>query len=166
MITIPNIIVSALLGSMGFTSMTDENDTQAHRLYTSILSMLIACLTGLDNAFSFNVKGANHATHARTYQKMARTIEIQLVKEVKRREDASNFIDKIVNNMEQLRETSPEIIPSILKKHPLLMNGATSKDEKISFRHKDRSQSQEMDIEMGAMVNFMTQIPPKGAVLV
>ena len=162
-ITIPNILFSALLGSMGFTTVTDDKSTEAHRVYTSILSMMIACLTALDNAFSFNVKGAAHASHARTYNKMATTIEVQLVKEPNRREDVNNFVDKIMNSMEQLRETSPQIPTFILKKHPLLINPETT----LTTHHRSKSSvvpapSNSAD---STVVNFMTQsLSPKAAV--
>lgn len=126
-ITVPNILFSALLGSMGMTTLAaatgaDDDSTAdtAHTWYTSILSMVIALLTALDNALSYGVKASSHAMVARTYTKMATNIEVQLVRTPAAREDPHMFIDKLINTMEQLRETSPEIPGYILRKQPLL----------------------------------------------
>lgn len=137
-ITVPNILLSALLGSMGMTTLasatgstSDEEGAntaaQVHVWYTSIMSMIIALLTALDNALSYGVKASTHAMVARTYTKMSTNIEVQLVRSPGAREDPNMFIDKLINTMEQLRESSPEIPGFILRRQPLLIspdNGA------------------------------------------
>lgn len=129
MINIPNIFLSAILGSIGMRSITDgthtpetEGRVSSHELYVSLMSMLIALLTAMDAAMRFGVKSASHALVSGTYSKLATSIEVQLVKTRSSRDDASYFVDKIINAMQQLRESCPAIPLRILKKHPHLLH--------------------------------------------
>jgi hypothetical protein len=121
MINTPELIFSALLGSMGVVNLTSDEPSEAHRWYTSVLSVVIAVLTSLDASLQFNVKSAQHAASARSFSKLATLIQVQLVKEEDRREDASAFVDKILTQMEQQKEAAPEIPLKIASMYENLM---------------------------------------------
>lgn len=108
-INTPELIFSALLGSMGVVNLTNDEPSQAQLWYTSVLSVIIAVLTTLDSSLQFNVKSAQHSSSAKSFSKLATLIQVQLVKESDRREDASSFVDKVLSQMENHKETAPDL---------------------------------------------------------
>lgn len=108
-VSVPELVCSALLGSMGVVNLTEHENSQALRWYQSILSVFIAILTSVDASLQLNVKQSQHLSSAKAYQKIGMLIDVQLVKKRERREEANAFIDKIVMQMENLKESSPEI---------------------------------------------------------
>lgn len=133
LMTVPNVICSTMLGSMGITDFSgpiadEEQDRMAeavHRYYTGILAVIVAVLTALDSMLQFNVTAAAHRASARNYSKLVTTIDSQLIHVPSRREDAEVFIEKLVSQMENLKDHAPVLPARILKKFPSLQPRAT-----------------------------------------
>ena len=135
LMTIPNVICSTMLGSMGITDFSgpasDEQDRDTemaaavHRYYTGILAVIVAILTSLDSMLQFNVTAAAHRASARNYSKLVTTIDSQIIHVPSRRENAELFIEKLVSQMENLKDHAPVLPNRILKKFPSLQPRAT-----------------------------------------
>jgi hypothetical protein len=134
LMTVPNVICSTMLGSMGITDFSGpatDNDYEArmaaavHRYYTGILAVIVAVLTALDSMLQFNVTAAAHRASARNYSKLVTTIDSQLIHIPIRRENAEVFIEKLVSQMENLKDHAPVLPNRILKKFPSLQPRAT-----------------------------------------
>jgi hypothetical protein len=135
LMTVPNVICSTMLGSMGITDFSgpdprdDHDETRmaeaVHRYYTGILAVIVAVLTALDSMLQFNVTAAAHRASARNYSKLVTTIDSQLIHVPSRREEADVFIEKLVSQMENLKDHAPVLPSRILKKFPSLQPRAT-----------------------------------------
>ena len=134
LMTVPNVICSTMLGSMGITDFSgpatdDDYESRmaeaVHRYYTGILAVIVAVLTALDSMLQFNVTAAAHRASARNYSKLVTTIDSQLIHIPTRREDAEVFIEKLVSQMENLKDHAPVLPNRILKKFPSLQPRAT-----------------------------------------
>ena len=78
-ITIPSIVISALSGSISFTTTGLKEDIKNLFLYiTGILSVVNTIIASVKEYFSWNQKKYNHSTAAIAYHKLKNYIEIQL----------------------------------------------------------------------------------------
>lgn len=124
-VTIPCVVLSAILGSAGLTSLAEHDDeaaSRAHEVWVSIMSMMIAGLTALNATLNFDVKGNQHGQASRSYLRLSRMIDVQLARTDAERESSTQFMDRLVFAMDNLRETSPAIDERILKHFPALVD--------------------------------------------
>lgn len=78
-IAIPSIIISALSGSLSFTTTGLPNDTKNIILYlTGALNVINTIIGSIKEYFSWGKKQYDHGTAALSYQKLKNHIEIQL----------------------------------------------------------------------------------------
>ena len=150
LLTVPNVVCSTLLGSMGITDFTgvssDEKDPQeqnmqmvVHKFYTGILAIAVAVLTALDSMLQWNVTAHSHRTSARSYSRLVTNIDTQLIHDEGHREEADMFIEKLVNSMENLRDHAPMLPQGVLKKFPRLMPTNNVRRTRVFFRNKNHN---------------------------
>lgn len=134
LLTVPNVVCSTLLGSMGITDFTSVSESEnsspqeqqdmqmmVHKYYTGILAITVAVLTALDSMLQWNVTAHSHRTSARSYSRLVTSIDTQLIHDQGHREEADMFIEKLVNSMENLRDHAPMLPTGVLRKFPRLM---------------------------------------------
>lgn len=145
-VTVPCVVLSAVLGSAGVTTLVDDPSgdevSQAHNVWVSIVSMIIAALTALNATLNFDVRANQHGQASRSYLRLARMVDVQLTRADHEREPASQFVDRLVFAMDNLRETSPDIEERILRHFPALVD---SMDADIS--------------QQFPVINFVAQLP-------
>lgn len=124
-VTIPCVVLSAVLGSAGVTSLAENDDPESNSVnqtWVSIVSMIIAALTAINASMNFDVRANQHGQASRSYLRLSRMIDVQMAREEHDRENASQFLDRLVFGMDNLRETSPVIDERILKHFPTLVD--------------------------------------------
>ena len=129
LVTVPCVVLSAVLGSAGVTTLAEAPDEQvsgAHNTWVSIVSMVIAGLTALNATLNFDVKATQHAQASRSYLRLSRVIDLQLARPAAEREPGAQFMDRLVFGMDNLRETSPDIDERILRHFPALVDNFDS----------------------------------------
>lgn len=134
-VTVPCVVLSAVLGSAGVTTLVEDDDQQMsgmHNTWVSIVSMIIAGLTALNATLNFDVRANQHAQASRSYLRLGRMIDVQLTRTEAEREPAAQFVDRLVFAMDNLRETSPDIDERILRHFPTLV---ANYDSDISQRY-------------------------------
>lgn len=146
MVTVPCVVLSAILGSAGVTSLADRSEDEAanrvQSMWVSIASMMIAGLTALNATLNLDVKGNQHGQASRSYLRLSRMIDVQLARTDSEREPSAQFMDRLVFAMDNLRETSPAIDEQILKHFPALVD------------NYDKGISQQFPV-----INFVAQAP-------
>lgn len=139
---IPTLILSTVAGSIGLIELTVESDghlssdnssssaveSYAYRQsqiahISGAMSLAVAVLTALHNAFHLDLRAENHLLASKNYAKLAVGIDVCLVRRREKRENASAFIDRLVWSVQTQVDNSPPVSRSVV---PVLFNSESS----------------------------------------
>jgi hypothetical protein len=132
-LNIPTIVISALIGFLLQTKIIWVYEKEI----LGFMSILISIIKAIDNYFNLSKIAQSHYMIHTQYYKVFKFIQIQLALSRDNRIKASDLIDIIINDIQNIKDSSPLINNTIIKKYnrkynnyntskPNIVNGLTS----------------------------------------
>ena len=114
LINIPVIILSAVIGFLSPLSLFPNQP-----IFIGAVSIFIAILKTLDSYFDFTKRTETHRMTSLSYVKISKWLQIQLSLEKDFRIKASDLLDTITNDIENIRNAEPNIDKGIIEEFNL-----------------------------------------------
>jgi hypothetical protein len=132
-LNIPTIILSALIGFLLQTKIIPVYEKEL----LGFLSIVISIIKAIDNYFSLSKTAQSHYMISTQYYKVFKFIQIQLSLSRNNRIKANDLIDIIINDVQNIKDSSPLIPKTIINKYkekyknynsskPNIVNGLTN----------------------------------------
>ena len=109
-INIPVIVLSSVIGFLSTINLFDNQE-----IFLGALSITVAIMKALESYFSWNTRSETHRVMGLGFSKISKFIQIQLSLEREVRIQASDLLDIITNDVQNLFDQQPIIPDKIIR---------------------------------------------------
>ena len=121
-LTLPQIIISAVLGTLSFNEIREDSSSVTVSVIITLLSSSLAVLTTLNAFLKLERNRQMHTAVSKQYGRLAYDIDATLARRRGSRARVDVFLEKTKTTMTSLMDQAPTVPTGLLAKFPLLMD--------------------------------------------